>query len=80
MDSVTVRVRVAEFFATMIEISEWLDDNHYQHKVQIRPSRRCGRRDRRFPGGGGGGRVRDALLQRLSLISARPHVLNLRAS
>jgi len=37
MDSVTVRVRVAEFFATMIEISEWLDDNHYQHKVQIRP-------------------------------------------
>jgi hypothetical protein len=30
MDSVTVRVRAAEFSATMIEISEWLDDNHYQ--------------------------------------------------
>ena len=30
MDSVTVRVRAAEFSATMIEISEWLDDNNYQ--------------------------------------------------
>ena len=30
MDNVTVRVRAAEFSATMIKISEWLDDNHYQ--------------------------------------------------
>jgi hypothetical protein len=30
MDSVTVRVRAAEFSATMTEISEWLDANRYQ--------------------------------------------------
>ena len=30
MDSVTVRIRTAEFSATMSEISEWLDANRYQ--------------------------------------------------
>jgi hypothetical protein len=30
MDSVTVRIRAAEFFATMTEISEWFDANRYQ--------------------------------------------------
>jgi hypothetical protein len=30
MDSVTVRIHAAEFSPTMIEISGWLDDNHYQ--------------------------------------------------
>ena len=30
MDSVTVRIRAAEFSATMAEISEWLYANRYQ--------------------------------------------------
>jgi hypothetical protein len=30
MDSVTVRIRDAEFSATMIKISAWLDANQYQ--------------------------------------------------
>ena len=30
MDSVTVWIRDAEFSATMIEISAWLDANYYQ--------------------------------------------------
>ena len=30
MDSVTVRICATEFSATMIEISAWLDTNHYQ--------------------------------------------------
>ena len=30
MDSVTVRIRAAEFSAMMTEISEWLDVNDYQ--------------------------------------------------
>ena len=30
MDSVALRIRAAEFSATMTEISEWLDANRYQ--------------------------------------------------
>jgi hypothetical protein len=30
MDSVTVRIRAAEFSATMITITAWLDANRYQ--------------------------------------------------
>jgi hypothetical protein len=30
MDSVAVRIRAAEFSATMIKISAWLDTNQYQ--------------------------------------------------
>jgi hypothetical protein len=30
MDSVTVRIRAAEFFAKMTEMSKWFDANRYQ--------------------------------------------------
>jgi hypothetical protein len=51
MDSVTVRIRAAEFSATMAEISEWLYANRYQPiRYKFADITRMGPRDRRFPG------------------------------